>query len=459
MKASPKKFAAEKLFIPLLYKYWNVPVFEHYRNLIESEKWSLSRVIELQRNKLTEIMKHAYLFVPYYQKVLTEMGASLEDMKNPEMIHSFPILTKEIIQERFNELADPNFKKRDYTVEHTSGSAGQPTKVRRDLNARAAVHAATWHSNNWIGWELGDPWVWLWGRLSTTKTSWKSSYLNWYKAKLTGEVFFNIYGLDKEKIHKFVDMMKSTVPAIIVGYTNALFHLCNLIKEENIPLRSPRGVVTTAETLFPYQRELIEEVMGCKVYDRYSSSEVGPIAAECSAHEGLHLIMENTYMECIQEDKTPTPDGQPGKVLITDLNNRAMPLIRYDLGDLAIIKPLSQCSCGRSHQRLEKIVGRISDVIVLPGERFLFPEDLGEIFYPLDSIRKFQVIHEQPTKIKVLLVLKKKSDFVHLVDLMYKQLQEACGNGIDLELSLVDDIPIQGSGKHQICISKIQPLK
>jgi phenylacetate-CoA ligase len=329
----------------------------------------------------------------------------------------------------------------------------------RDLDARAAVHAATWRSNKWTGWKVGDPWVWLWGRLSTTKASWKSNYLNWYKAKLTGEVFFNIHGLDKEKVHEFVDMMKSVVPTVIVGYTNALFHLCRLIKEENIAFQSPRGVVTTAETLFPDQRKLIEEVMGCQVYDRYASSEVGPIAAECSAHDGLHLMMENTYMECLQEDKTQTPDGQPGRVLITDLNNRAMPLIRYDLGDLAIIKPPSQCSCGRWHQRLEKIVGRLSNVITLPGGRLLFPEDLGEIFYPLDSVRKFQIIHEEPTKIKVLLALKKKSDSVQLVDLMHKQLEEACGNGIELELSLVDDIPIERSGKHQICISKIQRLK
>jgi phenylacetate-CoA ligase len=455
MKGSAKHFASKNIFIPLLYKYWNVPVFEHYRNLIESEKWSLGRLIELQRNKLSEVMQHAYLFIPYYQKVITEMGASLEDMKNPEMVHAFPILTKEIVQERFNDLVNPNFRKRDYAVEHTSGSAGQPTKVRKDLNARAAVHAATWRSNNWIGWELGDPWVWLWGRLSTTQTSWKTSYLNWYKARLTGEVFFNIHGLDRGKVHQFVDMMRSTVPTIIVGYTNALFHLCDLIKEESVALRSPRGVGTTAETLLPHQRELIEEVMGCQVYDRYSSSEVGPIAAECSAHNGLHLIMENIYMECVKDDETLTPDGQPGRVLITDLNNRAMPLIRYDLGDLAIIKPPSQCSCGRSHQRLEKIVGRLSNVITLPGGRFLFPEDLGEIFYPLDSVRRFQVIHEQPTKIKVLLALKKNSDSVHLVDLMRKQLQEACGNGIELELSLVDDIPIESSGKHQTCISKI----
>jgi phenylacetate-coenzyme A ligase PaaK-like adenylate-forming protein len=83
MKASPKNFAAENIFIPLLYRYWNVPVFKHYRNLRESEKWSLGRLIELQRSKLTEIMKHVYLFVPYYRNVLTEMGASLEDMKDP----------------------------------------------------------------------------------------------------------------------------------------------------------------------------------------------------------------------------------------------------------------------------------------------------------------------------------------------------------------------------------------
>lgn len=455
MKTSLKTFAARNIFIPLLYKYWHVPVFKHYQILLETEKLPLERLLEIQKKKLTEIMRHAYLFIPYYRKALIEMGATIDDMNKPEMIHSFPVLTKKIIQDNFHDLFDPNTKRNEYVVEHSGGSTGQPTKVRRDLNARAAVHAATWRSNNWLGWKLGEPWIWLWGRLGITKSSWKTVCLNFYKTKATREIFFNVHGLDKKKSMKFADLMQSVKPTIIVGYTNAIYQLCHLSKEEGIHLPGLKGIATTAETLFPEQRILMEDVFGCKVYNRYASSEVGLIATECHEHHGLHIIMENIYLECIQEDGSPAPAGEAGKILVTDLNNRALPLIRYDLGDIGVLSS-SSCNCGRPFPLLEKIEGRLSDVLILAKGRIVFPDDLAEIFYPIEEVEKFQVIQESHAKIKVLLVLNSGSKTDYLFKIINQHFKKALGKEVEAEIHLVEDIPILPSGKHRICISNIQ---
>lgn len=449
-----RRTAAQKFFIPLLYKYWNIPVFQEYENLMQHDRWSEDKLAALQEQKLTEILRYACLYIPYYQNIMEKAGIGADDIKDKTALSFFPVLTKPIIQERFDDLVDPKMSQKEYVTEHSGGSTGQPTKVRRYLKARAAVHASTWRANSWMGWEIGDPWIWLWGRLSTSKSSWKSKLVNLYKTLGCQESFFNVHGLDKKKLLKFARAVRLFRPKLIEGYTNAFYQLCLLLRQENIELPKLMGVATTAETLYSEQRRLIEDVLGCKVFNRYASSEVGLIASECSEHDGLHLAAENIYIECVKEDKSPVAPGEPGKLLITDLNNRVMPLIRYDLGDMGIIST-EPCKCGRPYPLLQKVIGRQSDVLRLPNKKIVFPDDLAEIFYPLPQVRKFQVIQEELSKVNVFVALKSGSEDESLKALIYRQLQEALGDGTDIKLDFVEDIPILSSGKHRICISKV----
>jgi phenylacetate-CoA ligase len=454
---SIRAFMARKIFLPVLYTYWKTPAFSQYNELMSHETWSAEQIKSLQDRKLAEILQYAFLHIPYYHQVLKAKGIELSDLQNAEAISYFPVLTKKIIQDRHDELVDPGIPRKDYVIEHSGGSTGQPTVVRRDIRARAATHAATWRCNHWIGWEIGEPWMWLWGRLSTTKASGLTKLVNLYKTYVGQEVFFNVHGLDKEKLLGFARQMQSFKPKVIVGYTNAFYQLCLLAKRENIRLPSPSGIATTSETLFAEERRLIEEVLGCRVFNRYASSEVGVIAAECSAHKGLHLMMENVYTECVSEDGSPVPPGVVGKILVTELNNRAMPLIRYDLGDGGVMAS-SPCLCGRPYPCLEKITGRISDAIRLP-DKVVFAEDLGEIFYPLsDSVEKFQVVQEELTKIEIFLVFRPDKETDEIKNLIYRQMREGIGDGVDITIQVVKDIPILASGKHRICISKVSSL-
>lgn len=453
--SSFRTLLSKKIFIPILYKHWNVPVFPHYEELMSHESWSENKIRELQEQKLVAMLRYAFLNIPYYHKVLKQNGVSIDDIKDKTALYFFPVLTKKIIQENFDELVAPNIK--DYATEHSGGSTGQPTMIRRELSARALVNAATWRANQWMGWEVGDPWMWLWGRLSTTKSSAYSKLLNLYKTFGCQEGFFNVHGLNKEKLLAFIRMMHWFKPKIITGYTNAYYFMCLLIKQEGLSVPKLFGVATTAETLYEEQRNVIEEVLGCKVFNRYASSEVGLIATECPAHNGLHITMENIYLECVKEDGTPLPAGTQGKLWITDLNNHAMPLIRYDLGDIGTFAT-APCACGRPYPCVEKITGRISDILRLPNNRIVFPDDLAEILYPLPQVRKFQVIQEALTKVTVSLVLKAGTEDKALKELIYRQVREALGQETDITLNFVEDIPILPSGKHRICISKVSQL-
>ncbi|NJL58325.1 MAG: phenylacetate--CoA ligase family protein [Desulfobacteraceae bacterium] len=189
------------------------------------------------------------------------------------------------------------------------------------------------------------------------------------------------------------------------------------------------------------------------MFNRYASSEVGVIATECSSGN-LHIVVENIYIECVGEDGKPVPSGIQGKLLITDLHNRAMPLIRYDLGDAGILAS-SPCECGLPYPCLEKVIGRLSDILRLPDNRIVFPDDLAEIFYPLPVVNKFQVIQEETDKVRVILVLKTPGTDESLNTLIHRNLKTALGDEVEISLEFAEDIPILPSGKHRICISKL----
>src|SRR5690606_25431630 len=130
----------------------------------------------------------------------------------------------------------------------------------------------------------------------------------------------------------------------------------------------PRSVIVGAEKLYPFQRKLIEEAFAAPVFETYGSREFMLIAAECDRHEGLHLTSEHLLVEILDEDGRPTPAGEAGNVVITDLYNFGMPFIRYANGDRAIAG-WSKCSCGRGLPLLRQVTGRRLDVLHSPDGR------------------------------------------------------------------------------------------
>src|SRR4029077_12302961 len=164
-------------------------------------------------------------------------------------------------------------------------------------------------------------------------------------------------------------------------YTNPLYEFARYIQREGLSTVSPRSIIVGAEKLYPFQRSLIEEVFRAPVFETYGSREFMLIGAECDRHAGLHLSMENLLVEILDDDGSPTPAGQEGNVVITDLFNYGMPFVRYVNGDRAVAG-FDLCPCGRGLPLLKKVVGRQLDVLEtldgrkVPGE--FFPHLLKE---------------------------------------------------------------------------------
>src|SRR5262249_8028755 len=140
----------------------------------------------------------------------------------------------------------------------------------------------------------------------------------------------------------------------------------------------PRGIITSAMVLHNWQRRVIEEVFACRVTNRYGCEEVSLIACECERHEGLHVNADNLLVEVLRDGRPAAP-GEPGSVVVTDLSNRAMPLLRYQVGDVAVATD-RLCPCGRGLPLLERIEGREADYVVTPSGRLISGISLTENF-------------------------------------------------------------------------------
>ena len=164
----------------------------------------------------------------------------------------------------------------------------------------------------------------------------------------------------------------------------------------------PKFVYSSAETLQPFMRELIEEVFGCKVYDFYGSREVGAIAGECS-HGKMHIFSFNNLVEVVDFSGNPVAPGEEGRVIITTLHNYSMPLIRYDIGDTARLGE-APCSCGSPLPVIEEITGRITDHFLTRDGGLVHGEYFSHLFYFKRWVAEFQVVQEDFDLIKIYFV-------------------------------------------------------
>ena len=206
--------------------------------------------------------------------------------------------------------------------------------------------------------------------------------------------------------------------------------------------------------LHEWERPTIEHVFQCPVTNRYGCEEVSLIACECEQHQGLHINADSVYVEVLRPDGTPADAGEPGKVVVTDLVNRAMPIIRYQVGDMAV-RADRRCPCGRGLPLLEKIEGRTADYVVLPSGELISGVSLTENFAVMvPGIAQLQIIQEAVDRF-VFRIVKGHTFGPASLERIRSLVTERFGPSIDYECEFVDRIRQEPSGKYRFCISKV----
>jgi phenylacetate-CoA ligase len=251
--------------------------------------------------------------------------------------------------------------------------------------------------------------------------------------------------MSEKDMELYVRNINSYKPDLIRGYTNGLYELCNFIEKKGMSVHQPKVVVSSVDKLRRLTREKIESVFGTKIYDYYGTREVHGIAGECK-ESLLHIFMFNNYVEVLDEQNRPVREGEEGKVVVTNLHNYSMPLIRYELGDMAILGP-KRCKCGNPLPTLKEITGRIMDYFVKEDGSLIHAGYFLHPFRLIDQIKAYQIIQEDYTNIRILAVLKDDIREAEKRDMEWR-IKLVMGKNCKVVWDIVDEIPKTQSGKY-----------
>jgi phenylacetate-CoA ligase len=425
-----------------------------YLDELLATQWLVRQEVEdLQWQRLQELLKHSIANTSFYPTLYKKFGIDLSNINSMSDFGSLPVISRSDVVTNFEQMQASNYKGK-LLYKATGGSTGEPVKLALDRRSYEWRTAVAQRGYSWANCEIGTHTVYIWGvdvgkqpLLKSLKTSLYHSLLN--------RQMFNCFNLDDNEMLRCIEYINKKKPTGIVSYTTGIYNLAQFIRKNNIHLdtTSVKSIITGAEKLFEYQRDLIESVFEVPVFNTYGCREFMLIASECEKHEGLHVNSDSVVVEILVDGK-PAKPGETGELVITDLHNYGMPFIRYKNGDLAT-QSTKVCSCGRGLPLIENIDGRKTDIIVayngtkIPG--IYFPHLMKEI----PEIRKFQVTQKSRTVIEVKIVQQPEIS-EEKIQFLRHEIQNVVGGEVDIQFNFVDDIPLNASGKFRVTISEIK---
>jgi phenylacetate-CoA ligase len=394
---------------------------------------------------LQAILRHAFDSVPFYRAAWTAAGVHPNDVKELADLQRFPIVTKTDLRTRAAEFHSEAYRG-PYVTKRTSGSTGVPLTIRLDEPGKQWKYAGTLRGDEWSGWRLGQRVAKLWGNPEYRHSGFKGRLRN---ALLDRAVHLDTVRLTDARMREFVTAIRRHRPGLLFGHAHSLYLVADRLKKQGIDDVRPNGIVSTAMPLHDWQRKTIEEVFGTKATDRYGCEETSLIAGECEVHRGLHVNADSVHVEVESGETT-------GPLLVTDLSNRAMPLIRYRNGDHVTLTD-RVCSCGRGLPLIEKVEGRDADYVVTPAGALISGISLTENFACLiDGTAQVQIVQEAVTHLR-LRIVPSEAFGVDSRRQIARLVGDTFGPTMRHEIELVDAIPQEAGGKYRFCISKVAP--
>ena len=404
--------------------------------------WEDSRSYQLQR--LRELLVRAYSYVPYYNDI-TSYALQLEDL---DQLRDLPFLTKQQARMAGNGMMNQQERLKPHYVGHTSGSTGTPFEFHWTYDTLRTRYAMRDNFYKFHGCDFDrDRNIRVGGRLFVDVS--KTSPPFWIFDRITNQLMFSIYHMSSKTMKSLIDPIERYKPDFVTGYPSGIYLFARFCKEIGYEF-FPKAVFTDSETVLDYQRELIEDVWQCPVHD-YLGMEAGWVAGQCRQGK-YHLSPLTSIVEIIDDEGNPQSPGEIGEIVVTDLVNELMPLIRYRTGDTARWSSTS-CGCGWNTPTLERIEGRVDDIVVLPSGRKV--GRLDHIFKNARNIRECQIIQE---KIDYF-VFRVVPDQGYDDTVAQKLLEEAwrrLGEDVTIEIQLVDEIERTSRGKFRSVISKVK---
>lgn len=433
--------------LPALPAFW-----ETYRLLKKSQWWRRQQLEEYQLRQLSRLLTHAYENVPYYKKLFNEYGLKPADIKDLRDLPKIPFLTKEIIRDNLKEMVATNYPPPKLEYVTTGGSTGIPLGIYYE---RGVSRAREWAfiKTLWerVGYHFRDKCVVLRGNVvkgaENGRLSEKSLFGRW--------LILSSYHMTDANLPGYVERIRKFKPKFIQAYPSAITILARFIKENNIkPFPSLKAILCGSENLYSWQREMLEEAFRCRVYSWYGHVEMAALAGECEKSADYHIFPEYGVVELMGKNNRPvTGAGKIGEIIGTSLTNYASPLIRYRTMDTAIYST-TKCSCGRDYPRLQRVEGRLQELLITRNGRLISMTAINMHSDVFDNVAQFQFYQDKKEEV-VFNIVRRPSYTDRDTEYIRRELERKLGEDIDLVIRFVDHIPRTPMGKYNFLVQKL----
>ena len=393
---------------------------------------------------------------PYYREKYESAGLSLDSIDSTTDLHKIPLLTKSDFRGNAGRMLCEGVAKNELVTTRTSGSTGQRLVFSRSRKFGSHNLAQCLRGRRWWG---VDPWATtakFWGvawQFENTPAKKAKAYFKYIKDRLIGTIHFSAFDVTKDELEKVAKRIERFKPEVLFGYGTSLYMFARHCLNRGGLNHHFKVAIYTSEALTDHQKETIGVAFGCPVVSEYGSVETGIISYQCP--EGRHHISEeNILLEVIDSDCKTVAPGVQGKAVITVLQERAIPIVRYELGDLVTLEPDEGiCDCGVNLKSLKVLGGRANDLIQSPKGRFVHPEMFDYTMRYFPGVERFRIVELDIGKIEVILQCPNGVDASRL-DWLKQDLLKRLKGEFEVSLSVTPLIRNEPSGKFRWVIRK-----
>ncbi len=447
----PASFVA-RIIEPAYDLYEGSRRLREFRSLMTSQWRPWDELQALQSERLQAVVRHAVDTVPFHAERFAAAGIDPSGVRTIEDLAGLPLLTKADIRGRRADLLSTSYPRRKLVRAKTGGSTGVALEIFCDAEGVQRRNGAALRGDHWSGWRLGQPIASVWGNPPVPRT---------WKAKLRRAVkdryfFLDTMKLDRPSVERFAADWRRYRPGLLYGHAHSIFLLAEQLHDLGVDDLRCGGIVATSMMLLQPERRVIEEVFQRPVTDRYGCEEVSLISCECEQHRGMHLNSEHNIVEFLRDDGTPCAPGEDGRIVVTELINRGMPMLRYEVGDRGAPGDGTPCACGRGLPLMTGLTGRTADFLVaLDGSRVAGISLIENTLTRFDGIRQMQLVQDEPGRVVVNVVRGRSYDAETERQLVSALQGYLGGDGMRVDVAPCERIAQEANGKYRFAICRV----
>ena len=431
-------------------RYANKYFKKNIREITNRQHWDSLRLAEYQDKCVKKIIHIAANHVPYYRNLFQDLKLTANDINNRnDLVLKVPILEKSTIKKNPEQFVDERLNVRKLNKVFTSGTTGSPLCIYRDNEAEGMAYA--FYEARWrlpYGITKDSSWAMLGGKLVISQAQEKPPFWVWNLG--LKQLYMSAYHLSLKFAESYLNELSKRKVDYIHGYASALYSLAEFAEKIGYLNIKFKVAISNAEPLLNYQREKIEKVFNCHVVDTYGCAEWCVQLSECQERK-LHISPDVGILEIVDSNGLPVEDGSIGQVVCTGFVNYAQPLIRYKIGDSAIMGE-KKCRCGLAFPLIESIEGRNDDLIRLKDGRVV--GRLDPIFKGSLPIFEAQIIQEK-MECFTINVVPTEGWNIDSANKLKKSFMEYVGF-VEVRIKIVDHILRTKTGKFRAVISNLK---